>query len=146
MWRRRKQGHESDGKLAGFDTSVGDECEAFLSGRLAAYLQDLGQPVPAVGWLNQVVHATPRELSMLAVTGEAHAVQPLAWCRAVGYLARCLLERARESGRPIEQLQRELLVPLELELIGDSAATDLDPADITRLAMARLYELPELSA
>ncbi|MEW6470879.1 MAG: hypothetical protein AB1679_01290 [Actinomycetota bacterium] len=145
MWRRRKGGGESDGELAGLDTGVGDECEAFLAGRLAAYLQDLGRPVPAVGWLNQVVHATPRELSLLAVTGEAYALQPRLWCRAVGYLARNLLERARETGRPIEQLQRELLVPLELELIGDPAAADLDSDDMTRLTMARLYELPELS-
>lgn len=145
MWRRRKRDRESGGKLTGFDTGVGDECEAFLAGRLAAHLQDLGRPVPAVGWLNQVVHATPRELSMLAVNGEAYAIQPLAWCRAVGYLARCLLERARETGRPIEQLQRDLLLPLELELIGDPGAAALDSAEVTRITMARLYELPELS-
>jgi hypothetical protein len=64
----------------------------------------------------------------------------------VGYLARCLLERARETGRPIEALQRELLVPLQLELVGDAAAVHLDPADLIRLTMVRLYELPELSA
>lgn len=63
----------------------------------------------------------------------------------MGYLARSLLERARETGRPIEELQRELLVPLELRLIGDAAAADLDPADMIQLAMTRLYELPGLS-
>jgi hypothetical protein len=35
---------------------------------------------------------------------------------------------------------------LELELIGDPAAAHLDSAEVIRLALARLYELPELSA
>jgi len=81
-----------------------------------------------------------------AATADVYAVQPSTWRRAVGYLSRSLLERARETGRPIDRLQRELLVPLELELIGDPAAAHLDAADVIRLTLARLYELPELSA
>lgn len=145
MWGRRKQDGQPD-RAPGFRTGVGDECEAYLAGRLAAYLQELGRPIPAVAWLNQVVHATPRELSILAITGEAYVVEPSLWRRAIGYLARSLLERARETGRPIEELQRDLLVPLELELIGDPSAFHLDSAEMIRLAMSRLYELPELSA
>ena len=142
MWGRRRTDRDPTGKDPGFDTGVGDECEAYLAGRLAAYLQWVGRPVPPVGWLNQLVHATPAELSFL-VTADVYAVQPSTWRRAVGYLSRSLLERARETGRPIDRLQRELLVPLELELFGDPAAAQLDPADLIRLTLARLYEFPQ---
>lgn len=145
FWRKRKHDQEPAVGHPAFGSGVGDECEAFLAGRLAFYLRELGQPVPPVAWLNQVVHATPAELVSLAnELGDGH--QPMAWRRTVGYLARTLLERSRETGRPIERLQQELLVPLELGLIGDAAAADLDSADVIRLTLERLYEMPELSA
>jgi hypothetical protein len=145
MWRRRKEDPEPEHRATGLEAGVGDECEAYLAGHLASFLAARGRPVPPVGWLNQVVHGTPRELSALAVTGSTETLQPSRWARAVGYLARSLLERARETGRPIEELQRELLLPLELELIARPDAADLDEADMIRLTMVRLYELPELS-
>jgi hypothetical protein len=145
MWRKR-EGDDGDhgGPLP--ETGIGDECEAYLSGNLAAYLQCRNRPVPPVGWLNQVVHATPNELALLATCANSFAVQPAMWRRAVGYLSQTLLERADETGRPIERLQQELLVPLELELMSDPSAVRLDAADMIRLTLRRLYELPELSA
>ena len=145
MWRRRK-GEDGDRGEPLPETGIGDECEALLSGRLAAYLQCRNRPVPPVGWLNQVVHATPNELAFLSSGANSFAVQPAMWRRAVGYLSQMLLQRAEETGRPVEQLQQELLVPLELELMGDSSAGALDAADVIRLTLRRLYELPELSA
>lgn len=145
MWRRRK-GDDSDHEAPLPETGIGDECEAYLSGKLAAYLQCRNRPVPPVGWLNQVVHATPNELAFLASSANSFAVQPAMWRRAVGYLSQMLIERATETGRPIEQLQQELLVPLELELMSDPTAVRLDAADVISLTLRRLYELPELSA
>jgi hypothetical protein len=139
MWRKGKQEPEQAG-------GIGEECEAFLAGRLAVYLQGKGRPIPPVGWLNQLVHATPDELEFLATGGSAEAVQPSAWCRTVAYLARSLLQRAQVTGRPIGELQRELLIPLELELIGNPSSAGLDSADVVRLTLTRLYELPELPA
>jgi hypothetical protein len=126
--------------------SVGDECEAYLAGRLAAHLQARHRPVPPAGWLNQLVHASPEELAVLATGANGHALQPATWRRAVGYLAQMLLQRARETGRPTATLQRELLVPMELELLADPDSADLDPADLIRLTLGRLFELPGLSA
>jgi len=144
-WRGKRDGQPSDDG-GGLGTGVGDECEAFLAGRLARYLGAAGQPVPPVGWLNQVAHGTPAELSALARTSSMGTPPPSRWARTVGYLARSLLERSRETCRTIEELQRELLVPLELELIAMPECADLDPADIVRITLARLYELPELWA
>jgi len=146
MWRRRKQEPEPERDGDDLDTGLGDECEAYLAGRLAAYLEEVGRPVTPAAWLNRVVHASPRELSVLAITGTTYTLQPSRWHQAVGYLARSLLERAQETGQPIDHLQRELLVPLELELIGRPDCVLLDPADVIRIALARLYELPGLSA
>jgi hypothetical protein len=147
MWRRRKRDREPKPERDDvLDAGVGDECEAYLAGRLAAYLHELGRPVPPVAWLNQVVHASPRELSLLAIVETTSTIQASPWRRAVSYLARSLLERARKTGHPIGHLQRELLVPLELELIDQPDSALLDPPDVIRLTLARLYELPELSA
>lgn len=143
-WRKRRRDREAAASPPAFFT-IGDECEAYLAGRLAYHLQGLGRPVPPVGWLNLVVHSTPAELVILG-NELGHSVPSSGWRRTVGYLARSLLERSRETGRPVDRLQQELLVPLELELIGDDAAAQLDSADLIRLTLARLYELPELSA
>jgi hypothetical protein len=145
FWRKRNRDQEPAASHPAFGSGVGDECDAYLAGRLAFYLRELGRPVPPVAWLNRVVHATPAELVILANEAD-DADQPMAWRRTVGYLARTLLERSRETGRRIDRLQQELLVPLELELIGDVAAAQLDSAEVVRLTLARLYELPELSA
>lgn len=145
MFRRKRKSEERAAAHPLFGSGIGDECDAYLAGRLAFYLRELGRPVPPVAWLNRVVHATPAELVILANEAD-DTDQPMAWRRTVGYLARTLLERSRETGQRIERLQQELLVPLELELIGDAAATQLDSADMVRLTVARLYELPELSA
>lgn len=145
FWRKRKCDQERAATHPAFGSGVGDECDAYLAGRLAFYLRELGRPVPSVAWLNRVVHATPEELVILASEAE-DTDQPVAWRRTVGYLARTLLERSRETGQRIDRLQQELLVPLELELIGEPSAARLDSADMVRLTLARLYELPELSA
>ena len=145
-WSRKRRGESSGGDEAGWDTSIGDECEAYLQGQLGSYLQHHGRRVPPVAWLNQLVHATTPELALLATGATDPTLRASDWRRTVGYLSRSLLERARETGLPIATLQQELLVPLELGLIGDPAAADLDPADLIRMTLSRLYELPELPA
>jgi len=94
--------------------------------------------------LNHVVHATTDELAILAL-GTTDMLQPATWQRAVSYLARSVFERARETARSIDEIRHELLLPLELELIGDPESANLDAADLIRLALARIYEQPELS-
>ncbi len=145
MWSKRKKARTEARVPARFDTGIGDECEAYLAGQLAVYLQDQARPVPPVGWLNQVAHASPAELALLSL-GQSDGIESPVWRRAVGYLARSLLERGRETGRPLEDLQRGFRVPLELELFGDPEAERLDSADLILVTLTRLYGLPELSA
>jgi len=142
MWRRRKQNPEPVRRPV--ESPVGDECEAWLAGQLAAYLEGTGRTIPPVGWLNHVVHATVDELTVQAA-GRVDAEPLASWPRAMRYLARSVLNRSEETGRPVAELQAGLLLPLELQLIGDPLAAQLDPADLIRLTLTRLYELPELS-
>jgi len=149
MWQKKRDDDATQSTAPAapdsFCTGVGDECEAFLAGQLAAHFLNRHRPIPPVAWLNRVVHATANELAILAV-GTSDTFQPGTWARAVSYLARIVQERARETGRPVNEIQRELLLPLELELIGDPESVKLDAADLIRMALARIYEQPELSA
>lgn len=122
-------------------TGIGDECEGFFAGRLAAYLVDAGRPVPAFAWLNQVVHAGEVDLAVIAA-GSPETIQPPSWRRTTAHLAESLLVRALDSGRPVASLQQELLLPLELELVADPDSALLDAAEVMRLALSRLFEIP----
>jgi hypothetical protein len=150
MWRRwawgqarGERGADGRGDDTGSESdpagSVSDECEAYLAGQLSAYLIDRGRPVPPYAWLNQVAHATPTELAVIAA-GNPQGVQPKSWRRAAAYLAESLLRLAHDSGRPVAELQRELLVPLEIELAGDSSSSEMESADIVRLAFSRFSD------
>jgi hypothetical protein len=147
MWRRsrdhrtRGQGGAGDPVGERLGETLGDECEAFLAGQLAAYLLDAGRPIPTYAWFNQVVHATETELMVIAA-GSPDTLQPLAWRRTVARLARTMLERSEETGRHVAELQCQLLLPLELELAGDPDRAGLEAGDLLRLALCRLFEFP----
>lgn len=113
------------------DDPLGREVEAFLSGRWTEVRGRVGASVPAWAWLNQAAHADTETLRSVAnrparptpATGED--VQVL--------VARALLAAAAPHG--VERLQREVLVPLELRLIGDVAS----PRHVVELATTALF-------
>ena len=90
-------------------TIVADECEALLSGRLAEHRRSSGH-APVWTWLNAVAHGDDHDLRRLAaeVGDDVETVTTAAVARAV--LA---------DGRPVDALQRDVLVPLELRIAGE---------------------------
>ncbi len=104
------------------------ECEAFLSGRLAEEMELTEQPVPAWAWLNMLAHGNIRQ--MRAMAGGA-LVRPIAgleaWQRGLGFLAREVLAVLDEHRCSVEDLQRQVLVPLELEMTTDPGWVESSP-------------------
>lgn len=107
---------------------VAADTEAFLSGRLLERAREIGEPweIPGWYWLNAVAHGSPERLRTLASetartpgTPEVRMTYPAA--RAL--LAHDLLFAGGGSLARLEQIQRELLVPLELDLARDGRVT-----------------------
>ena len=108
---------------------VATESELFLGGRYADHLISRGLPIPDWAWLNVLAHSPAH---VIAAVANREPGIPARWCHrncdqarvdevtagqtAVRYLARELLRRARDGGRRIEDIQREVLVDLELQL------------------------------
>lgn len=108
------------------DRELGEElvaaCEAFLEGRYAEHLERRGLRVPPWAWVNLLAHGTAAELDAarrVLADGEGPGA---AWRAARAFLAREVLEAAQAAGTDLADLQRRVLVPLELELMGWPAA------------------------
>jgi hypothetical protein len=111
MWRR-----SADSVI----TELAQECEAFLGGRFAEEVGASGSRIPAWAWTNLLAHGTEDELRAAdaAVPTGAIAADPT-WHSARSYLASRVLDAAARYG-PLEQLQRAVLLPIELELAAST--------------------------
>ena len=107
---------------------LGDECEAFLNGRYAAWLAERRRPIQAWAWLNLVAHGDAEELG--AVAGGDNPLVPGEWRVPLSVLAR----------RATEDAQREVLTPLELELMQVELVPDLSPRQLGLIAEYALDE------
>jgi hypothetical protein len=99
-----------------------DECEAFLCGRYADYLHDVGVAAPSWTWVNELAHRTPSEIRLLADGGrQRRRIGP--WSCYIDTVAKALSEWAR-SDLDLERWQAEVLVPFELSLIERNVVVD----------------------
>lgn len=110
------------------DGGLVDEWEAFLSGRFADYAHDVGIDPPCWVWVNELAHRTPQEVRLLA-SGRRERCRVGPWSGYVDTVARALVEWAR-SDLDLERWQAEVLVPMELSLIGRDAV--LDPREFVQ--------------
>lgn len=98
-----------------------DDCAAFLTGMLAEYRLDHGGYVAPWEWTNLLAHGGEEELRReLAArhhrTSAPERQDPItAWRAARSYLVAELLGLVETCG-PLDDLQRSVLVPLELDL------------------------------
>lgn len=115
------------------------ECEAFMSGRLAEEMELAGQPVPSWAWLNMLAHGTHRQLRGIAngaMIGQF--VDADAWERGMSFLAREVLAVVDQHRCCIDDLQRQVLVPLELEMTDDPTWVDTGPSLLVMRVVAAL--------
>lgn len=128
-WRRRDSADVQVGP------SVGEECEEFLAGHLTEYLTVVGRPIPGWAWLNRVAHVRRDELILLASGG--FPTDPPAWRRALACLARAVLDQGEVDGG-LDEIQRRLLIPLELQLIGEPGGNTLSPSQLIDRVLTEL--------
>jgi hypothetical protein len=109
------------------DGETADGCEAFLSGHLAEYRITRNQHVSAWEWTNFLAHATEDEVRAEVRRADQRRSPPGrdtlndTWRAARSYLAVELLDLVELRGS-LRELQRSMLVPLELDLAQSTEA------------------------
>lgn len=112
-------------------TDLADECEAFLEGSLVRCLQGHGAFAPVWTWLNEAAHGDEGEIRLLAEQLDTDATD--AQVRTRSAIARAVVHALTD--RRLADLQRDLLVPLELRVAG----TVLSPRRLVELVGRALY-------
>ena len=104
------------------------DAEIVLAGRYADHLLEHRRPVPAWAWTNLLSHASAQELHRTRISHMRRAVGPCAvWLSARAYLAGEVLDAAARQGS-LEELQAEVLVPVELALMSEADVEHAEPA------------------
>ena len=135
MWfplKRRKNGAQRAAP------QLASDCERVLDGSFLDAACARGEAVPCWAWLNKLTHCTESELALIArrplvfeQRGDLHT-----WARTLSFLAHELQQSAARCKRDVTSLQREALLPLELELMGAA----FGPSELTRRVLVALEE------
>jgi hypothetical protein len=94
---------------------LANECSAFLNGTLAEYWDDKGLVVPVWAWTNLLAHGDEDRIADAVTRPRCSRRAARKWSVARSYLALEILGLLHES-LSLEELQGDVLVPLELEL------------------------------
>lgn len=121
--------------------SVAEECGAFLTGRYPDYLGSRTDRIPMWARLNPLCHQGEEGVVALA-RGRISGDQT--WAAATAYLAEEVLCAAARYGTTVEDIQRSVLVPLELSLATKSQRVAARPAVLVRAVVQALREHPSL--
>jgi hypothetical protein len=106
-----------------------DECAAFLAGHWAEQREDPGGRFPPWAWLNPIAHGGLEEVRALAAT-----VSPTSDVeRLQAAIAKAVLNAVAASDLP--RIQHDVLVPLELQLMGAPAT----PRRVLEIVTSALY-------
>ncbi len=100
-----------------------EDCEAFLAGQFLARAEPRSLAVPVWVWSNVLAHGSPDDIRETAAEG---STAPSGWRAARAYLAAELLE-LQARGRSLEQLQHDVLVPMELHFAARADARTWTP-------------------
>lgn len=105
---------------------LANECSAFLKGTLAEYWDDKGLTVPVWAWTNLLAHGDEDRIADSVARPRCVRRIARSWSVARSYLALEILGLLDES-LSLEELQCEVLVPLELELSSRSEVNRWSP-------------------
>ena len=123
---------------------VGD-CEAFLAGHLAESQEAGDRGVPVWAWTNLLAHGTEEELRIeRALTHGWSRAWADEWRDARSYLAAELIDLTDDAGS-LAEVQRSVLVPLELELASRGEVDGWEPHRWVGAVEAALTRYRQLS-
>ena len=113
------------------------EVEQFLEGHYLDVLFDSRREVPAWAWLSLLTHGdeeTLRELETWNARHGASRPELETWVRVLQLLARRLLAMSETIPYSVVEIQRELLVPLEIAIM----TSPIGPATMYRVVISML--------
>jgi hypothetical protein len=120
------------------------ECEAYLSGDYAQYLDRRDRRIPNWSWISLLAHARPEQFRSLSMrTGGSTRLQKRAeaWWQAVAFLAAEVLSRADDDNEELEDLRRSILLPLELKDLSTGRPPQR-PGELVRRVLEALDQHP----
>jgi hypothetical protein len=143
MWFHRRHGrepYEPDGEdelsSAWHVSDLADEVVAFLEGHLVDFYTFKGRLLPAWVAVNRLAHADRSELVTL-VGGAARGPLRVPWATTERFIAARVLAQA-PMPELLDQLQSQVLVPVELEMLSHSEARGLDAEQVLAAAVSAL--------
>lgn len=128
IWRR----HDPDG------ARLVAECEAFLAGTLSEDACESAGRVPVWYWVNLLAHGDADQLRAIHATPTTQRDRFADWRVARSFLAGEVLDRVEPGGTTLPHLQRDALVPLELNLLSQRATRRWSPGDLVTATLAIL--------
>ena len=105
---------------------LANECSAFLNGTLAEYWDDKGLAVPVWAWTNLLAHGDEDRIADSVTRPRCARRMARNWSIARSYLALEILGLLDES-LSLDELQCEVLIPLELDLSARSDVSRWTP-------------------
>jgi hypothetical protein len=100
-----------------------EECDAFLAGCYVELCEARGTPVAVWAWMNLLAHGTEDQLR----AGIAPRPNAGPWRHARGFLAGELLDLADAGRLGLPEFQRDVLAPLELDVMSCPGAGRWQP-------------------
>lgn len=130
MWRRHNEAKAEAKGVIG-------EAERLLNGRAVDSNSLRGRRVSVRGLVSVLAHGERHHLRRLCnVSSTTH---PGSWAATLGYLATELLAMAPDDATLL-RIQRQVLVPLELRLLGGEIPPPSTPARLATLVVHALAE------
>jgi hypothetical protein len=120
------------------DNGVARAAEQMLAGEAPTMFLQRGRVAPpAWAYLNSLAHASIENLRVLA--GAEALPDPRGWAATASYLAADMLASERDAEH-VYHIQREVLIPLELDMLDDRFAPPATPADFAGLVLRALEQ------
>ncbi|MGH8921055.1 MAG: hypothetical protein ACRDZY_17625 [Acidimicrobiales bacterium] len=119
-----------------------EECEAFLTGTYADYLETGGAAVPLWARLNPLCHRSEAAVTELAAG--RRLARRSTWPSATAHLAHLVLRAAARQHMALTEIQSAVLVPLELALADRPVQTQGQPLELVRAVTGLLRDHPVL--